>query len=498
MEAKFIQNTLHCLRTVISQVHTGEQTQEIRLPDAYPDIGKILGCWGQVLIRGKEWRGNGLGANGGVMAFVLYAPEDGTQPRVVDAWIPIQCRWEIPDDSEDGVMHLLPKLSNLDCRGISARKIMVRATVDTFAQGLNRQSVNIAAPGQLPEDVQLLKRNYPVELPMEAGEKQVQIEERLSLPGDLPPIHKLIQYNLSPGISEQKVIGNRLVFRGQSELDLLYMTEDGEFHSWQTELPFSQFTELDRDYSHQAAAWVLPVLTAMEMDLTDGELNLRGGIAAQYTIFDQEMLELVEDAFSPYRSIRITTEQLQLPMLLDRVELEIPVEASVETDAEKVISGTVFGTYPFLVTKSEAMEMDVDGHLQIVGENAQGLPTGESGRFSVSVPYATAGENQNILWAGTMPQPEFVTSGDRVTFKGKYPVSVYVYSTGTIPMITELEMGELREQDPSRPSLILRRAGQESLWDLAKNYGSTIDAIQKANQLTGEPVSGKMLLIPVC
>ena len=64
-------------------------------------------------------------------------------------------------------------------------------------------------------------------------------------------------------------------------------------------------------------------------------------------------------------------------------------------------------------------------------------------------------------------------------------------------MVTGLEMGELQQPDPNRPSLILRRSGGQSLWELAKAHGSTVDAIRGANRLEEEPDETQMLLIPV-
>jgi len=66
-----------------------------------------------------------------------------------------------------------------------------------------------------------------------------------------------------------------------------------------------------------------------------------------------------------------------------------------------------------------------------------------------------------------------------------------------IPMVTGVAMGELKKKDPDRPSLILKRAGEDRLWDMAKQWGSTVDAIRSANHLQAEPVPGQMLLIPV-
>ena len=496
MEVKFIKKPLHCMRPFFSKIHTQEQTQEIRLPDAYPDIGKVIGCWGQVLMRGKEWHSSFMGANGGVMAWVMYAPEDGTPPRVLDVWMPIQCRWDFPETVEDGVMILRPVLSSLDGRSVSARKMMIRAGVDTFAQALGKQKLEIAEPAQVPDDIELLTRSYPVDLPVEAGEKQVQMEEMLAMPSNLPPIHKFIRYQMMPNVTEQKVLGNRLVFRGQADIDMSYITEDGAVHTWETELPFSQYTELDGDYSPSATAWVMPMVTAMELDMTeDGQLQMRGGIAAQYAVFDRNMVDVVEDAFSPKRDVIPKVEQIQLPALLDTGEMEIPVEST--TQLERIWQSIPMAQYPKLDYSEDGMRVNVSGQFQSLGMDAEDQLTGDTSRFEASMPFSSAMENQTQLWLGHPEKPDIMPVSDGQLLRTTYPVSMQVYAGQSIPMVTELELGEERPADPDRPSIILRRAGDEGLWAIAKSAGSTVTAIRNANGLEDEPEAGQMLLIPI-
>jgi len=64
-------------------------------------------------------------------------------------------------------------------------------------------------------------------------------------------------------------------------------------------------------------------------------------------------------------------------------------------------------------------------------------------------------------------------------------------------MVVGLELGQLEEPDETRPSVIVTVGGGEPLWDLAKRCGSTVSAICAANDLEGEPVQERMLLIPV-
>jgi hypothetical protein len=58
-------------------------------------------------------------------------------------------------------------------------------------------------------------------------------------------------------------------------------------------------------------------------------------------------------------------------------------------------------------------------------------------------------------------------------------------------------MEETTQPDPNRPSLILRRYAEDSIWELAKKTGSTVEAIQKLNGIQLEPEKDQMLLIPV-
>ena len=53
------------------------------------------------------------------------------------------------------------------------------------------------------------------------------------------------------------------------------------------------------------------------------------------------------------------------------------------------------------------------------------------------------------------------------------------------------------EPERDRPGLIIRRpAARETLWDTAKQYRTTMAAIEKANDLSGEPGPDTLLLIP--
>ena len=55
LQLQFERQGIPCLKTLKREIQSQEQTQEVRISDGMPDIGSIIGAWGQVILRGKEW-----------------------------------------------------------------------------------------------------------------------------------------------------------------------------------------------------------------------------------------------------------------------------------------------------------------------------------------------------------------------------------------------------------------------------------------------------------
>ena len=76
MDLNFQNREVSCLSHALREIQNSEQTQEIKLTEGMPDVGRIVSAWGQPILRGKEWGADTLNYTGGMMVWVLYAPED--------------------------------------------------------------------------------------------------------------------------------------------------------------------------------------------------------------------------------------------------------------------------------------------------------------------------------------------------------------------------------------------------------------------------------------
>jgi len=489
---QFHKTTYPCLQRVKWEVQNAEQTQELRLNDGMPDIGRVLSCWGQVLLRSKEWRSGGMNVAGGVMVWVLYAPEDGSEPRCMESWIPFQLNWELPDTKHDGNIRAHCLLRSVDARSISARKMMVRVGISCLGEATVPGEVEVFRPEELPPDVQLLTNTYPVVLPREAGEKPFALDEELSGPAP----QKLIYYTLQPEITDKRVMAGKVVFRGTAKLHMLCRGEDGKLYSRDHEIPFSQFSELDGEYSSDAVARVNPAVTSLELEiLPEGQLHLKAGLTAQYMISDQEMLEIVEDAYCPGRAVELQTEQLRLPAELEQQTKMIRTEMNAPMAAGAVVDTVFWPDNARTMRIDDQAEIGLAGQFQLLCYDSENHLQSVQPRWEGEWTLPADRDDRVLVTVDNAAPAQGTASGDSVFLQAEMPVTALTVAQKGIDMVTGLELGE--ETQKERPNLILRKAGDASLWELAKKCGSTVEAIQKANALEDSPDKDRILLIPV-
>ena len=474
MEMQLKKEPLSYLEPVVCSGRELEQTQQIRLPEGMPDIGKVLGVWGQSVLRSKEWRSDGVSVSGGVLVWVLYAPEDGSRPRALDGWIGFQGKWDLPEGSPDGTVLVQPVIRSLDARSVSPRKLLVRVGLGVGCMALCPREAEYSLPRELPEDVQLRKENHSLRLYAEAGEKSFALEDSLS--GEEG---KILSCTAQCLLTDRKVVGDKLAFRGSAEIQCLFLTEEGAPVSRHFTLPFSQLIQLEKAYGSAGEADLTLCLTDLETECGgEGDIRLKLGIAAQYAVSDVTDIELLTDAYSPRREVKLSWDTVEVCAILDRRWETVTADTALPEDADNALD--LFGMWeePVWDRTEEGIRLEASGSAQLLYRQGEGLnsallrwkgdreiPAREDAKFAVTA------------FQGLQPQPN--------------PAACQ------LPGGCTLELGELQPKQADTPSLVLCRAGEQDLWTLAKAHGSTVEVIRAANQLEGAPEKGRMLLIPV-
>ena len=352
-----------------------------------------------------------------------------------------------------------------------------------------------------PKELEVLRQRLPLQLPTELTEKSFLLDEELELPGGAPAVSQLVSYQVRPMVTDAKVLGEKAVFKGSCSLHVLYMTPEDRLAVWDFDLPFSQYTELARVYDQEEELQIEPVLTGVEVsaDEEGRRLRLKCSVAAQCLVLARQTVDLVQDLYSLRHTVTPQLQKLPMKSRLDRQQLREQAESSFPLEGGALIDSAVFPDLPKIRREGEEMEIESPVWCSVLYYDEAGELQGRSAHTS-AVSRIRLAEGCTCEASSQISGPlQWSSGGGSATVRASLEVTVDSFGSGDLEVIAGAELSEQGKPDPNRPSLIIRAplAGQ-SLWDLAKSCGSTVEAIRGANHLPQEgPAPESLLLIPV-
>lgn len=492
------------LRVVFDQTLVQEETLESIVPDACPDILRIVGADGEVCLKSRELNEGTLRLGGSIHAVVLYIPDGEPGPKKLEVRMPFVCSADDPKLHGDGRLVAAPRLCGVDAQIINPRKVLIRAQLAAAVQVMAPEALEICTGTSDGEEYGLQQRQeerttYAV---IAVQEKSFTFTDTLNLPSSRPDVEELLWAKFAPRCLDAKIIGSKLIVKGTADLSCLLRGEDGAVTTADFELPFSQILEAS-GAPEGGDITVETVLSASECSLQAGEpgsLSISLEILAQAVIRVERSMTLVTDLYCTQCPVDTERQALPLTRLVDRgvqrqsvrqlCESGLPVKNVVEcalsigrwgqTEAETgtgVFAGTLVSV--LFYSEDDALCQAV---FPIQAETVLPVEKGAAVSFS-------------CRGTGELTATP-VSGGMEVRFDVEF--SYLAVNREECSMVTEARPLPVPEGAGPRPSVVLRVVGEgEPLWDIAKACSSTVADIITANELSGDSAAaGKLLLIP--
>ena len=236
------------------------------------------------------------------------------------------------------------------------------------------------------------------------------------------------------------------------------------------------------------------MVTALEVEAAAERIRLKAGLAGQYILTAQRDYPMVEDAYSPDRGLQLQREKVQVKNLASFQSIPMRADETGRFGSNRVADLCLSVGLPEKRRSGNGTELEIPGQFSALYYDTEGLLQSATTKFSDTQAVDT---DRIETWTQPDGAVQAVAGIDSTIMRGGYSLQIgHTEDTELMP-VSAITAEEPREKDPMRPSLILRKAGNQSLWDIAKQCGATVQAIQEANGLQGEADPDRVLLIPV-
>ena len=505
MELEFERDTIISYDTAAEVTLCQEETLESIVPDACPDILRIVDVCGQATLSGKQAREGAAQVTGMVRASILYQPEGGGGLRRMEAGLPFTCQAEAPGLTERGTVLARPRLRRAEARALNPRKVLLRVdlAVDVIACQPVEQPVCCGVAN--PEEGAVCQRQFQGEHYQlcTVQEKPFTFSDQIRLQSGTGEAPMLLAARVQPECSESKLIGSKLIFKGMVEVFLLLQEPGGGLTACHESLPFSQTVEAaGTDGEGDCQVEVEVASFRCEQDPADSrEMDIELELLAQAQVRCHRPVTLLQDLYSTSNLMEVQCESQPLCRL---------GEQSVRPQAVRELLET-----------GEMVRSVVDARLSLgqVRQAMEGRELVLTVDACVTALYLDENElvqcvQRSIPVSCRLECPEHARCSCHCACPGevfaapaaggvevRITVEFHCLTTETtpVPVVTFAQLGEARSAGEGlRPSVVLRMPSPgEELWDIAKAHGTTMEQILQANELEEDALpAGRMLLIP--
>lgn len=502
---------------------------DINVPDTKPDIEQLVKTQGEIQVTSIVPSDGKVSIRGFLSFALLYLTTEDLRPvHNMKGQIAFDETINMDGLMSDGEVLCHFELEDCQANLINSRKVSVRAIVSLHCCQENQQEiaagVDIVSSEASRADMEqisapdgLHKHFNQFNLTRLANQKKdvFRIKDELSLPKGKPNIDTILYYEITPQNLQSRIVEDGIRFLGDLQLFLLYIPENEErrLEYLETEFPFDNTIHCD-NCTEDMISDIEIINTTKELETKedeDGEnriLEIELNLNLRMKFYADETFDYLEDAYSTACTLGLTKKQIQSSKLLMKNQSVVRVSDRIHISQE---DDTILQI------------CNATGNVQIDEQRIVDDGIELEGAIDLDILYITENDDKPIATArGTIPfthtievrgiQPDddyelqstisqisvIMLDSQEIEAKTILNLCAFVFTHTQQEIITEIEEKPLdMERLQNMPGLvgfIVEKDG--TLWNIAKEYNTTVESIMELNQLDTEHVrQGDRLLL---
>jgi len=481
---------------------------DFTLPDYCPDISRILKCKVVPKISSHSAASGILSVEGVAYITVIYTSGEMNEIRSYDHSHPFSKSVEIGGENPNTTIEL--STSFINCRAVTQRRIDVHGAISLQIEACERHNINMVVDID-GESFEMLKDEVGITSLTGTAEKYLIITDEIALDSDLPPVQTIIRSGAWVVVEECKIISNKVVIKGEMNLESLYISDDdNSLQKFESQIPISQIIDID---GVTEGCYGIARLDVVSLELKpksdiNGEargLNLTAKVAVKADAYCNTEMPLVKDAYSTTHEIESELKHHTFERIVGEINENFNQTRQMDVPGESV-SEILDIWYETAVesVKHEGNNLNIAGKVMVsmIALDSAGSPTFYERPVDFEYAHNTTSTDNSIKC-----KPQIVVAAGkcnlvetgRIDISIELKISAQIFESFTLPVMVnvKIDKDKTKKIDERAALTIYYAQKSETVWEIAKRYNTSQNEIIELNDLSGEKLDANtMLLIP--
>lgn len=489
---------------------------DFNVPDVKPDIQNLVKEQGDIRISDVKAMNGKLIVKGTLVFNVIYVSDDNSRPVYnLSGEIPFDEVVNMEDGCSDDDVTVRWDLEDLTAGVINSRKLSVKAVVrlNVTVEDIYDQETAIGVESD--EDVRYMNKVFPITGIGVSKKDTYRVKDEIHLPSNKANIFDIIYNEVDLRNVECRLLDNKFTVKGELPIFIMYIGEGDDIglEYYETEIPFNGMVDCSgcsEDMIDNINCNILNKSLEVKPD-SDGEqriVDVEVVLDLDIKAYQEDEVEAINDVYSPKKECIPTYREAAYENLLVKNSSKARVVDRIHVDESKPemlqichASGAV--KIDDITPVEEGIEVEgvIDVSLMYISsDDAQPLNS-----MKGVLPFT-----QLIEVKGMKPDCSYdikpaleqlsviMLDSDEIEVKAVLSMNAIVFEKIVERVMVDLEAEDLDLEKlqamPSITGYVVKP--NETLWDIAKKFYTTMEALQEMNDMESSVVhQGDKLLI---
>ncbi len=474
------------------------------VPDSKPDIISTISTSGVVSIYKKEVLEGKVRVDGNINTYIMYMADDqNDRIRGLSTDLDFSENVQMANIQEGMECKITSQLKNMETKVINGRKVGIKATLELNIKIYVNEEIEFVRDIPEAQEIQMLKENLNVNSLVGVGENKILAKDTIVINSE-DNLAEILKASIFIGNKDIKVSYNKILTKAEAEVRILYLTEDNRIQSVSAKIPVVGFIDIPNvtEENISNVEYEIKNIIIKPNSIEEHSIYVEIEIEVSAEVYEDRQIQLIQDLYSPTEKLefdqrnvvtitgkRVNTEvkQIREKVTINGLEgrniIDVDVVPVIREENKTNNNVSYIGELElnFLISNSE---------LNVETKNVK-IP------FEYSLDIEGIGNSNTELEIEVLSQNFVVQDGGNVNCNIDLQMNVDISRNININVIDEVQTAGKRDDEDYSILMYIVKPG-DSLWKIAKQFGSSIEDIARTNGIEDENIiyPGQKIFIP--
>lgn len=472
------------------------------VPDSKPDILNTINTSGNICIYKKEIMEGKIRVEGNILTYIMYlADGEKNNLRGLNTTLDFSETIVIPEIQIGMSVEIEPIIKNFECRVINGRKIGLKANVEIGIRVNSKEEAEITTDVD-NVNMQVLSNKKKINSLLCEGTNKTYVKENIAI-SNTDNLAEILSATINLVDKDIKISYNKILAKAEIELRIVYLTEDGRTASSIGRVPLVGFVDMPdiKEENICDVTYLVKNLIIKPNSAEEHTIYLEVEVEISCTSYEEKEIRVIEDLYCPGEKVNYDSKILETNS--DRNIIKNLCQIREKINVPEIGNGEIINTSAEV---SSTKENRLNGKVIIEGELSVNLIYTDTSTIGINnkmimIPFTqTIDGIENNCRTNTrteIGQQEFINQNGVVMANVDLNLETLSYKDVEIPAINNITEENLEDLEDYSVIIYVVKEG-DTLWKIAKKYGSTIDDIVRVNGIENPDKinAGEKIYIP--